>query len=104
MLENNLLGNRLNAIKQGKTTPEIPTNSNKIYIPAQQPQQSFSLKTFFLSKILVLFDTLLISFLFGYAIKTIFGLDWNLLGICAVGFLLNYFVSVFSKSIVSKTL
>ena len=105
MIKNNSLADRLNAIKQGMP---LPSTDQKEITHELKPNQQMSnieqpsFKTYIISKLLSLVDTFLASFLYGYAIKTIFYLNWNLLGIFAVGFLLNHIVSVFPKFLFPK--
>ena len=90
MLNDNSLGERLNAVKQGKPVPVPPMQ------PRVHPQQikPISFWAFLLSKTLRAGDVFLASFLYGFAIKTIFSLDWSILGALAVGFLINHAVTL----------
>jgi hypothetical protein len=113
MINDNSLGDRLNAVKKGSTVPKPPMQPQSVYTPPapqqeikeqepiQQPR-AFEVKEYLLTRAFGMFDMLLASFLYGFAIKTIFSLDWNLLGAFAVGFFLNHAISVFPRVLFPK--
>jgi len=99
MLNDNSLGDRLNAVKNGKPIPVPPMQPQSVhdinpqqFVPA--PQSRVSLKQFLITKSLTMVDILLASFLYGFAVKTIFGFDWSILGAFSVGFLINHAVTI----------
>ena len=109
MLSNDSLGDRLNALKQGKPLPPPPAQQS--FLPPHQQQQlqqnlpnqpNIDLKTRVLSKSFLIFDSLLASFLYGIALKAIFVTDWNLFSSFAVGFLLNHAISIFPRILFPK--
>jgi hypothetical protein len=100
MLNDHSLGDRLNAVKNGKPIPEPPMQPQTVMNFQQpQPSQKPSLKNFLISKAISTVDVFAASFLYGYALKTVFGMDWNLLGALAVGFLINHAVTIWPKII-----
>ena len=99
MLNDSLLGDRLNAVKEGNPIPEIPKQSLYSDI-SQNPKPPFWV--FILNRSLRLFDMSFASFLYGFAIKTIFFLDWSLFGAFAVGFLINHVITLWPKYIFPK--
>ncbi|NMC59650.1 MAG: hypothetical protein GYA51_09755 [Candidatus Methanofastidiosa archaeon] len=109
MINNDSLGDRLNAVKRGKPLPPPPQQQTFMppqTMPTQQSQPSsqsqYSVKFYFLSKLFVLFDSGLASLLYGIALKTIFNLDWSLFEAFSVGFLLNHAVSIFPRVLFPK--
>lgn len=100
MLKDNSLGDRLNAVKEGKIVPKPPKQLLYPNIPKNIPKQSFPI--FLLYNSIRLFDMSLVSFLYGFAIKTIFFLDWSLLGAFAVGFLINSAITNWPSHIFPK--
>jgi hypothetical protein len=104
MLNDNSLGDRLNAVKQGKPIPKPPMQPQSVEDLQPQRQQvpvqrTISLKAFLLNKLFTTADVFAASFLYGFGIKTIFGLDWTLFGALAVGFLFNHAITIFPKVI-----
>ena len=89
MLNDNSLGERLNAVKTGKPIPVSPMQPN-----VQYRQYAASFWNFLLSKGLRTLDIFAASFLYGYGIRTVFSLDWSFIGALAVGFLLNHVILV----------
>jgi len=106
MLNNDSLGARLNAVKKGKPLPPPPAQQSFYappqQVPTQQNQPIETTKTYLLSKLFILLDSGVASFLYGIAIKTIFNLDWTLFGAFAVGFLLNHTISIFPRVLFPK--
>jgi len=90
MIENNLLGDRLNNYKNKKTSQESS--------PPQSPQESSEKSNLSIELVIKEFITIFFSIIgiltksiiFGYSIKLIFNLHWNLLDIICVGYLFNY--------------
>lgn len=100
MLNDNSLGDRLNAVKEGKPVPKLPTQS--LYPNIPQDIAKPSSRVVWLGKSIQLFDISLVSFLYGFAIKTILFLDWSLIGVFAVGFLMNSILTIWPKYIFPK--
>jgi len=101
MISDNSLGDRLNAIKHGKTLPNIGEQTKPVYKVTQQPIKP-SNKNHLKSKGITIIEIFVTSFLYGYAIQTLFNVHWDILGILSIGFLLNHMVSVFPKIIFPK--
>lgn len=104
MLNDNSLGERLNAVKNGKPIPTPPMQPQSVHDinkqnHSHQPIQKISLKTFLINKSITMLDVFAASFLYGFAIKTIFGLDWSLFGAFAVGFLFNHALTIWPRLI-----
>lgn len=103
MINDNSLGDRLNAVKKGVQVPKPPIQPQSVYQQPIQPQQQFpTLKTYLISKGISIVDSFIASFLYGFAIKTIFSLDWSIFGAFAVGFLINHAISVFPRILFPK--
>jgi len=101
MLKDNLLGDRLNAVKNGKPIPQISENySNKSLINSNV-EQTNKLYYDWISK-LKFIDVILASFLYGFAFKTLFGLDWSIIGALSVGFLFNHAITIFPSLLFPK--
>lgn len=100
MIKDNALGDRLNAVKKGQPIPEPPMQPQSVSLPSAEPK--ITLKSFLISKILNISEILLTSLLYGYGIRTILNLDWNLFGALSVGFLLNHSISIFPKMLFPK--
>ena len=99
MLSDNLLENRLNAVKKCQPIPKpITPTLGKLLIQYQKA----SIKDILISKFLFLFDIFIASFLYGLAISTVFSLNWDFLGCLAVGFLLNHVITVFPRILFPK--
>ena len=96
MLNDNSLGERLNAVKQGKPVPTPPMQPN---VQPQHLNKRASFWAFVLSKSFHTFDVFAASFLYGFAVKTIFALDWSFIGALAVGFLINHAITLWPKLI-----
>jgi len=115
MLNDNSLSDRLNAVKYGKPLPTPPMQQHSPFTPPMQQQPELesqesqqythleNFKFFAVSNSLILFDMILSSFLYGFAMKTIFALDWSLFGTFAVGFLINQAFGLIARLIFSKT-
>lgn len=108
MINNDSLGDRLNAVKRGKPLPPPP--QQQTFVPPQtmptqqtsQQSQPTTIKFYFLSKLFVVLDSSFASLLYGIAIKAIFNLDWSLIEAFAVGFLLNHAISIFPRVLFPK--
>jgi len=108
MINNDSLGDRLNAVKRGKPLPPPP--QQPMYVPPQamptqqtpSNQSEHTVKFYFLSKLFVVLDSGIASLLYGIAIKAIFNLDWSLFEAFAVGFLLNHAISIFPRVLFPK--
>ena len=98
MLNDNSLGERLNAVKQGKPVPVPPMQPN---VQPQQLNRKASFWAFVLSKSFHTIDVFAASFLYGFAIKTIFSFDWSIIGALAVGFIINHAVTLWPRLIKS---
>ena len=96
MLNDNLLEDRLNAVKEGIPIPKPPKS---LYPIPEQPQPFL---IFLLNRGIKLCDMFFAYFLYGFAIKTIFFLDWSIFGALAVGFLLNNVITLWPKHIFPK--
>jgi hypothetical protein len=79
MINDNVLGNRLNEFKRKQGSNEPPIPNNPIFA-------AFS--TLF-TTILIVFKTLV----FGYGIKIIFSTDWNFWEIACIGVMINFFLT-----------
>jgi len=101
MLNDHSLGDRLNAVKNGEPIPAPPMQSQSVMnLQQQAPQQTKpSFKNFLISKAFTTVDVFAASFLYGYALKMIFGTDWTLLGALAVGFLANHAITIWPRFI-----
>ena len=99
MIAHNSLGERLNAIKNGKPIPEPPKQSEINFPDFQIPpfHKTISYKQFFVSEGYKLFNVMGASILYGFGIKALFSMDWNFLGILGVGFLLNHALTILLK-------
>jgi hypothetical protein len=107
MIKDNSLGDRLNAVKQGKPLPNPPAQHQSVYMhpqnyPQNQEQTVLTLKKYLISRGISLADSFIASFIYGFAIKTLFNLDWTILGAFAVGFLLNHSISIFPRILFPK--
>ena len=96
MLNDNSLGERLNAVKQGKPVPKPPMQPN---VHPSQYNKAMSFWSFLLGKTFHAIDVFAASFLYGFAIKTIFSFDWTLLGALAVGFIINHAIALWPRMI-----
>ena len=86
MLNDNLLGNKLNSFKNNKQiSPEIKEPA-KESVPITQAISGFV----FLIKSVIF---LLRSFAMGFALKTVFATDWPFWGFFFVGFTINYLIN-----------
>ncbi len=99
MIKDNSLGDRLNAVKKGKP---LPSPTQPMLSPQYQTQQKLTLKNFLISKGINMLDMFLASFLYGFAIKTIFSLEWSIFASFAVGFLFNHAISIFPRILFPK--
>lgn len=102
MLNDNSLGDRLNAVKNGKPIPTPPMQpQNVLDINQNQakphPPQKITWKSFLINKGIGMVDVFAASFLYGFGVKTIFGLDWSLFGAFTVGFLLNHVITIWPQ-------
>jgi len=102
MINDNLLGDRLNAVKQGKPVPQPVLQSQTMITPQPNQPTPVPLKQQLITRYLMMADTFAASFLYGFALKTIFSTDWNVLGVFAVGFLLNHVICIFPKFLFPK--
>jgi len=82
MLNDNLLGNKLNSFKN-KISTDIIKEPEKQPVPITQAVTGFV----FLIRSAIF---LLRAFALGFALKTVFSTDWTFLGLFFVGFSLNY--------------
>jgi len=98
MLRDNSLEERLNAIKQGEEIPVPSTNKQNPIIqkPKEIPKPTYIVKYSYI------LESLISSLFYGFAIKTIFGLDWTMFGAFTVGFLFNHAISIFPKYLFPK--
>lgn len=97
MLNGNSLAERLNAVKHGKPIPQPPINPNVSYVQSHKPESSVPLWAIVTSKLIQSSGVLLASFLYGFAINTMFSFDWSLIGCLSVGFLLNHSITIWPK-------
>ena len=104
MIKDNALSDRLNDVKNGKQIQQINTKQETTIIQKNiiEPTQQYSLKTILINKAISLFDVFMASLLYGFAIKTIFNLNWSLIGFFSVGFLLNHAISIFPRILFPK--
>ncbi len=102
MIPDNSMENRLNAVKNGEEPPEVKSNdafiehlleTNKL-IDDSRGGLLYEELLLGLSGIL---DVLLASALYGYAFKAIFSIDWAMLEVVGVGFLINNAITLASK-------
>lgn len=100
MINDKSLEDRLNAVRNGNPLPAPPNKNPNIL--SNQVTNIPTTKNSNINIILRTLDSFLASFLYGYAISTIFSLEWSLLGSLAVGFLINHSISVFPKKIFPK--
>jgi len=97
MINDNSLGERLNAVKLGKPIPKPPMQPNVSYPQDFQPQPP--LWATIASNLIQSSGVAIASLLYGLAIKTIFVLDWGFFGCLAVGFILNHAITVWPRVI-----
>ena len=96
MINNNSLGERLNAVKTGKPIPKPAMHPSAFPF---QPPNKFTIWPFIINRTLLTINVFAASFLYGFAIKTIFATDWTLFGVFAVGFILNHAMTIWPRSI-----
>lgn len=104
MIHDNALSDRLNAVKYGEPIPQPVLQPQH---PIEQKQvnenkEEAQPKNSFFDKLVLIVDNIVVSFLYGYALKTLFDTDWTILGALTVGFLLNHIISVFPKTLFPK--
>ena len=98
MLNDNLLENRLNAVKQGKAIPE--NKKAKTNTIGMQQNKSNN-KQVFMSEVYKLFQVITTSLLYGIGIGAIFATDWSIIQMLGVGIIANH--TIFNLfSILSK--
>ncbi|MFA5154039.1 MAG: hypothetical protein WC554_15925 [Clostridia bacterium] len=85
MLNDNLLGNKLNSFKNKQASPEI---KEPIKLPTHITQ---TISGFVFIIKFVIF--LLRSFALGFALKTVFATNWSFWGFFFVGFSTNYIIN-----------
>lgn len=101
MLNDNSLGDRLNAIKRGNPVPRPPVQP-KNRVTQEKPPEPIKvnpLKAQLVTKAVHTLETLLVSMLYGFAIETVLSMDWTFIGALSVGFLLNHAISVFPRAL-----
>ena len=108
MIKDNGLSNRLNAVKKGKQIP-VPINEEKPVIgtpipttvvnkePQEYEETTPKLWIFF-EGILNLSELTIMSFLYGFGVKTLLSQSWGFLGIIGVGLLVNQVLSILANS------
>jgi len=103
MLHDNSLGDRLNAVKNGKSIPR-PPKQFKGPIESSKPieNKERSIKRELIDKSILILETFIVSLLYGVAIKTIFSTDWSIFSAFTVGYLFNHVISVFPKVLFPK--
>jgi len=94
MLNDNSLSERLNAVRNGNPLPKPSMHPQSLFSIAP-PKVAFNM--FIITKGLNMLDTFIASFFYGFAIKTIFALDWSWFGAFCVGFLMNHVISLFPR-------
>ena len=92
MINDNLLENRLNAVKQGKSIPTSPKQKNNSPMQQKPQQANPTVKQFFISESYKLFQVLTTSVLYGVGIDAIFATDWSILQMLGVGLIANHIV------------
>lgn len=107
MINDNSLGDRLNAVKNGKPIPQPPVPQLQPMLTQQAPtvqeqKPTPSIKQQIYARLISMTDSFLASLLYGYAIKTILSLDWSVFAAFTVGFLFNHAISVFPKVLFPK--
>ncbi len=99
MIKDNLLENRLNAVKHGKT---IPTPPKQKVNPVNTNTMQKTTNRFFATEIYKLFQVIVTSLLYGFGIDAIFSTEWSIIQILGVGLIANH--TIFNLlSILSKT-
>ncbi len=105
MIKDNALANRLNAVKGGQEIPK-PVSENNILAGAPEPEQQeefyevpqfTSVKQIFLSSLINFAEIAIMSFFYGFGIRTLMSQDWNVLGIFGVGLLANQIFSLIAN-------
>lgn len=84
MLNNNLLGNKLNFFRNKQTNPEIKEPLKPVPITHAISGFVFVIRS-------VIF--LLRAFAMGFALKAIFHTDWTIWSLFCIGFSLNYIIN-----------
>jgi hypothetical protein len=105
MINDDSLGDRLNAVKKGVSVPKPPAQVQSVYtppVPQSEQNTVVTLKTYLISRAITIMDSFIASFIYGFAIKTLFGLDWSLFAAFTVGFLFNHAISIFPKVLFPK--
>ena len=106
MINDNSLGDRLNAVKYGQPIPNPQNKEQTVIMKKNEDNYQVSNKSsdyaFLIPKIINLIDVLFASFLYGYAFKTLFNVDWDILGILSVGFIFSHAISVFPRILFPK--
>ena len=98
MLNDRLLENRLNAVKEGKPIPGVKRENTEIIKPTSE---KITAKQFFISEIYKIFQVVATSLLYGFGIRAIFGADWSIIEMLGVGIIANH--TIFNiLSILSK--
>jgi hypothetical protein len=101
MIKDNSLANRLNAVKKGEKIPK-DINEEKTLHPINpvlenreyEDEASLTIKEMFISSIFNLAEIGIMSFFYGFGVKTLMSQDWSILGILGVGLLTNQIISL----------
>lgn len=99
MIKHNALEDRLNAVREGKPIPPVPTPIEIIHPEQDKPKTASPIyhKEFLISESYKLFNVLATSLLYGFGINAIFSTDWSFMGSWGVGFLLNHSLTIILK-------
>lgn len=98
MLNHNILQERLNAVKTGNNIhkPVKPSEINQ-QMNAITDNSNISVNHILIIETYNIIRIILVSFLYGYGVKSIFSQDWDLLGIISIGFLIDYAISTITN-------
>ena len=91
MIKDNLLENRLNAVKEGKPVPSPSKGKNSAKVNQDHSNYN-SPKYLFINELYKLFQVIATSLLYGYGFSAIFSMDWNFIQVLGVGLIANHFI------------
>lgn len=111
MIKDNLLKDRLNAVRVGNPIPTVQkeivniSSNQTIDNSSKLSKETVINKQFFKLELYKTFQVLVVSILYGYGISSIFEKEWTFLGLFGVGLIFNHILSNILKLILklSKT-
>lgn len=102
MINDKNLENRLNAVKDGieipipeQTLSYVNVENNEIdqQLNIEKKIHNISLKQRILTEIIIFFNTLLVSMLYGYGVKGLLTMNWNFLESMGIGLIISHLIS-----------